>query len=252
MGIYDFSQPVTSDLVLMPHYGAMLPTLETVKTVAMDGASLAQLKTIFPIGSELPDSDPTNSLIDNPWVIAHYEVVADADGVSRNAVAIIRKFLNSTATNIGTDDVYGSSTERTYLEGTYWNGCSQAAKNAISPVKMTFLQNVAATPTIFLPSATNLCLATITQYPSQQTNGEMWELFGAQADNSALEIRKCALGSNQTSFQTYITRDNYPSTGPHKWYYSGVNADGAFIEVNDDSTTTTYLRPAAYILGAQA
>ncbi|MCM1323287.1 MAG: DUF6273 domain-containing protein [Acetobacter sp.] len=249
MSAYDFSSPVTQDLTLVPEYGQPTPTLTMAKTLMNNINDMQIVKSLLPIGSALPDDDPTVFGIQNPWLVAHYGTALDANGVECYAMAIIRQFLCGTAYGISGDEDYGSSSENTYLKTTYYNSLSTEAKSSISIVTMKLLNNSTQTLSIFLPSATNLCLETTTATLANQTNGDPWELFGGTATDSALESRKCARVNAQTAFTQYITRDTSPVGYPYRWYYAAVNIDGAYFAWSDDSLSSTYLRPAAYILG---
>lgn len=249
MAIYDFSQPVTQDLVLVPHYGPIPPSLPNLKLL-LGKMAMEDVRKIIPVGSELPDVDPENQSLQNPWIVANYETITAADGKVYEAAAILRKYLTHNAVNVGADDWYGNSPERTTLEGTYWNNCSAEAKAAISPVRLKFLQNVASNSCpIFVPSARNLCLATQTQHTTYQDMGNYWELYGGVANNDAITERRCARAAAPTSYIAYFSRDNAPTTGPYNWYYAGVGTTGAYADFNDDSTASAYLRAAAYVLG---
>lgn len=126
---FDFSTPITENTVLLAKWDCPEPghTLDDLLTALKSDDPAAT----FPVNTQIDDY--TNGSYD-PWLIGHYGTqYGDSE---TTGVYLYRKYVHPVDMAWGTGDSYADSDINTYLNGTYFNSCSDAIKNAVAEIEL--------------------------------------------------------------------------------------------------------------------
>lgn len=248
--LYDFSQPVTHDLILRPERIQLQTVSSCAELISSVPFSVAKQFA----GLEIEDTELVGSdTVSNPLIVAHIDsgtYTKNGQEYSGNYAILMRKFLYPTPQTWDRYSSFSASTALyTWVTQTYPEAlCSEDTKKSLisvpTPVNTgTYTSaNGVSTYSIpcMLPSSFNVGG---TCYYATQTG--TWDYFLTDATNK----RKAALSNNTTSYQPWPTRQTGTvSEGSSQYYYRvRVSAAGAMIDSSSGGDSPEYLRPCLYI-----
>lgn len=112
----------------------------------------------YPVGTEIPDTYAGNS---NPLIVAQYlNSTNNSKYGGAEGVILVRKYVEPTSQQFGSNSAYASSAIKTFLDGTYLNNCSADLKAAISEINIPYYNGSNMTQVKskwFLMSAYEVC-----------------------------------------------------------------------------------------------
>lgn len=242
--VYDFNTPVTSDITLVASfeksYDPANPQLSDLKAVL----ATENPASVYPIGTEIPD---TYNGLDDPLIIAQYlDSTNNANYNGANGVILIRKYITTDKKNWGEKKNYAQSNINVYLNGEYYNNCSQELKDLISDINILYQNGDVIFDTgygamkVFSMSRIEMC------YSGTPTLGDMWEYWkqqtGLNSPSTAYNAARIAYDRNGTAAY-YWLRDMVDFNSP-----SCVWDNGSVGTPLSGSFTVSYgMRPAFFV-----
>lgn len=126
---FDFNTPINESITLLAKWDCPEDghTIQDLLDALQDGTA----KTTFPVNSQIDDY--TNGSYD-PWLVGHYG--AQYGSPNTTGVYLYRKYVHPVNKAWGTGSSYAESDINSYLNGEYFNSCSDAIKNAVAQIDL--------------------------------------------------------------------------------------------------------------------
>lgn len=126
---FDFSTPITEDTVLLAKWDCPVEG-HTIQDL-INALKAGDAETKFPVNTQIDDY--TNGSYD-PWLVGHYGAQYGNSDVT--GAYLYRKYVHPVDMAWGSGDNYGESAINTYLNGDYFNSCSDDIKNAVAQIDL--------------------------------------------------------------------------------------------------------------------
>lgn len=211
------------------------PTLEGLKA-ALDAGDY----TAFPPNTPIPDKYGDTDI---NWVVGHYGTATMSDGTTKEGVYLFKdRALDTQMTLTNSHPYTNTSTIPTYLNDTYFPGCSETLKSLVGEISLPVATNKTSPNKLWLMSLGEMMVVEPTEANGGGVPWDAWKirtgLTSPSIDNNVGRV---------ISRQNGTVTTWWPRMSDSSMYWGIMNTAGGYAQQRLQYSLASWLLPACFI-----